>query len=548
MCALPWCTLSLCLLFTIGLSSSMPRAKHMKGMVQCNPDSMGDTGVPSSSHEQTALTLQRTRQTTAGQGGAIMQLKKVGDVLAQPQQTPKQWVVLPDDTPQNILALTPRCQRRVTQASQKGQKHKTHTTENHTEDLAVEMNLDSGPLPEFQMVESGSRFGFHTQTPKQPSFIETQSLNKHLKLQILLPLEHKVGLLCLRQLPPPSLNPSSLACPKIVWLLSPLSMVPEVLSTSSTPDPFMSWAASITLSGSSKRTTKKNSFKPSQTKHEESCDSNVGPWSSLDDAGDAEDAEDEAPCGCAGSNDVPDSNCMSEDAEPHEVDDKLGLGGQTPSPQCLPSLLPPRNMSLSVQHPCSLVLLLLSSLVAYILDLPDHKLHLNMLWLPHCLNVEKVSPCISLVGVDYDVSARHQSQNHHSCPPSPTYLAGTGSGEKHCSTKLHSNVVSHVQGRLHSEEDCSGDSSSLVAFFSPLWCKLLDEAKGRMQLYVATEVLFLHHEMAINSVCMEILVEMVIKYEDNGLELEAGFYPEHKRSMAMIVDQREEIGGSAASS
>ncbi|KAI6026815.1 hypothetical protein BKA83DRAFT_116929 [Pisolithus microcarpus] len=49
------------------------------------------------------------------------------------------------------------------------------------------------------------------------------------------------------------------------------------------------------------------------------------------------------------------------------------------------------------------------------------------------------------------------------------------------------------------------------------------------------EVLFLCCEMAIDSVCMEILVEMVIKYEDNGLELEAGFYPEHKRSMATIL-------------
>ncbi|KAI6032171.1 hypothetical protein BKA83DRAFT_4488779 [Pisolithus microcarpus] len=74
-----------------------------------------------------------------------------------------------------------------------------------------------------------------------------------------------------------------------------------------------------------------------------------------------------------------------------------------------------------------------------------------------------------------------------------------------------------------------------LAFFGPLWCKLLGEAKARMQLYVATEVPFLRHEMAIDGVCMEILVEMVIKYEDNGLELEAGFYPEHKRSMATIL-------------
>ncbi|KAI5983023.1 hypothetical protein EDD15DRAFT_2376899 [Pisolithus albus] len=41
--------------------------------------------------------------------------------------------------------------------------------------------------------------------------------------------------------------------------------------------------------------------------------------------------------------------------------------------------------------------------------------------------------------------------------------------------------------------------------------------------------------MAIDGICMEILVEMVIKYEEDGLELEAGFYPEHKRSMATIL-------------
>ncbi|KAI6011879.1 hypothetical protein BKA83DRAFT_4501563 [Pisolithus microcarpus] len=159
--------------------------------------------------------------------------------------------------------------------------------------------------------------------------------------------------------------------------------------------------------------------------------------------------------------------------------------------------------------------------------------------------------------MDYDVNARHQSRNRCPCPPSPTYLEDTVSGEKHPSKKLRSNVVSQVQGRLHSEEDCSGDSTSLVserrskysrttkadvvvrptmlAFFGPLWCKLLGEAKARMWLYVATEVPFLHREMAISGVCMEILVEMVIKYEDDGLELEASFYPERKRSMATIL-------------
>ncbi|KAI6002521.1 hypothetical protein EDC04DRAFT_2611837 [Pisolithus marmoratus] len=37
------------------------------------------------------------------------------------------------------------------------------------------------------------------------------------------------------------------------------------------------------------------------------------------------------------------------------------------------------------------------------------------------------------------------------------------------------------------------------------------------------EVPFLHHEMAIDGIYMEILVEMVIKYEEDGLELEANY-------------------------
>ncbi|KAI5989664.1 hypothetical protein EDD15DRAFT_2370355 [Pisolithus albus] len=562
----------------------MPRTKRTKGMVQCDPEGTGDTGVPSSSHEQTALTLRRTKWATAGQGGAIMQLERVGDVLARPQQTPRQRVVLPDDAPRNVLAPTPRHQRRVTQASQKGQKRK-----NHTEDSAVEMNLDCGPSPEFQMAEPGSRFGFHTQTPRQPSFIGTQSLNEYEQDRTMYQAHQTANTAAPRaqgravasqtttttqlvsqqpRIPQDRaatesplngprgsiyvIDTRSIRVPACVppWVELTYSFPTGDLSGNSTHFPLSNFTASITLSGSSKRTSEKNSFKPSQTERdlseprsgEESRDSNDGPSSSLDDAGDA---EDEAPRACAGSNDVLDFDHMSEDAEPHELDDELGLGGQTPSPQCLPSLRPPSNMSLGMQRPCILVLLLLSGLAAYNPDPPDHKLHPNALWLPRHLNMEKVSPRISLlhhgeeVGVDYNVSARHQSRNHRPCPPSPTYLTGTISGEKHRSKKLHSNVVSHVQGRLHSEEDSLGDSSSLVsehrAFFGPLWCKLLGEAKGRMRLYVATEVPFLCREMAIDGVCMEILVEMVINYKDDGLELEAGFYPEHKRSMAMIL-------------
>ncbi|KAI6013422.1 hypothetical protein BKA83DRAFT_4500244 [Pisolithus microcarpus] len=277
-----------------------------------------------------------------------MQLKRVGDVLAQPQQMPRQQVVLPDDTPWNVLAPTPCHQRRVTQASQ---KHKTRTMENHTEDSAIEMNLDSRPLPEFQMAESGSRFGFQAQTPRQPSFVGTQSLNEyeqdrtrhqapqtantaapraqgqavHLR-QLVHPfnlsstctIDHLLTpMLVTTQLvsQQPCMPQDSVATEHNSQLTSrfhpqPLSMVLEVPSTSSTPDPFVSWAVSTTVSGLLKGTTEKSYFKPSQTEHndlseprsgEELHDSNNGLWSSLDDAGDVQDAKDEASCGHAGN-------------------------------------------------------------------------------------------------------------------------------------------------------------------------------------------------------------------------------------------------------
>ncbi|KAI5986659.1 hypothetical protein EDD15DRAFT_2373126 [Pisolithus albus] len=161
------------------------------------------------------------------------------------------------------------------------------------------------------------------------------------------------------------------------------------------------------------------------------------------------------------------------------------------------------------------------------------------------------------IGVDYNVNASHHSRNRRPRPPSPETLQDAGNHNRHRSKKPRSDVAKHVQDDANGEGNCSGGSSNLVsercgkysktakadvvvrpttlAFFGPLWCKLLDKAKGRMQLYVATEVPFLRREMAIDGICMEILVEMVIKYEEDGLELEAGFYPEHKRSMATIL-------------
>ncbi|KAI6016999.1 hypothetical protein BKA83DRAFT_4128671 [Pisolithus microcarpus] len=74
-----------------------------------------------------------------------------------------------------------------------------------------------------------------------------------------------------------------------------------------------------------------------------------------------------------------------------------------------------------------------------------------------------------------------------------------------------------------------------LAFYPPLWTKLLDEAKARIRLYVATEEPFLRLETAVDGQCSEEIIELVVKYQEDQSELEAGFYPQYKRSMARML-------------
>ncbi|KAI6012007.1 hypothetical protein BKA83DRAFT_12680 [Pisolithus microcarpus] len=287
---------------------------------------MGDTDVYSSSHEQPTLTLRRTKWSTAGQGGAIVQLGKVGDALVQPQQTPRQQVALLDNAPWNALALTPHCKRKVPQPSQKGRSCKNAVAETHTEDSGIEpTDVTTGPQPEFQRAKPGARFSFQVQYPMQPSF--------------------------------------------------PLSTVPEVPSASSIPDVA---ASPTTLSSPLKKLTGKSSLKPFQAAQqvihpslnafrtndgasddlstpnsaEEPHESDRGAWAS------PEDAADEDTSGHANNDEIFDTGiddnrwssppaneelnghhddlCLSSeemDVRRHEIDDESDNHFGTPSPQ-----------------------------------------------------------------------------------------------------------------------------------------------------------------------------------------------------------------------
>ncbi|KAI5989501.1 hypothetical protein EDD15DRAFT_2198461 [Pisolithus albus] len=154
-------------------------------------------------------------------------------------------------------------------------------------------------------------------------------------------------------------------------------------------------------------------------------------------------------------------------------------------------------------------------------------------------------------GIDYDVLGRHHSFNSCRRSPSPTYLRD----DRRPSKKIRPDATSSDQ-QLAAEEmmdvDGAGAKSgkcgrpghsrstvvpkpTTLAFYPPLWMKLLDDAKARMRLHVATEEPFLRLETAVDGQCSEIIIELVVKYQEDGSELEAGFYPQHKRSMARML-------------
>ncbi|KAG6369893.1 hypothetical protein JVT61DRAFT_13357 [Boletus reticuloceps] len=61
-----------------------------------------------------------------------------------------------------------------------------------------------------------------------------------------------------------------------------------------------------------------------------------------------------------------------------------------------------------------------------------------------------------------------------------------------------------------------------MAFFGKLWHRLLDKGKAKLHLHLMTEDPFPPRELAIPGICTEILIELIIKYEEEELELESG--------------------------
>ncbi|KAI6163469.1 hypothetical protein EDD17DRAFT_1756052 [Pisolithus thermaeus] len=140
----------------------------------------------------------------------------------------------------------------------------------------------------------------------------------------------------------------------------------------------------------------------------------------------------------------------------------------------------------------------------------------------------------------------------HSTPPQSSYIqqklanltAGWSTGDSQHFQSLKRQCLAPPEQPEEDATDPKGDSTkdqvhcgrysrnakgtipikpTLIAFYPPLWMKLLNLAKAHMQLYV------------VGGQCQEVLMEVIAHFEAQGWEVKAGYYLTHKLDMCRLL-------------
>ncbi|KAG6369926.1 hypothetical protein JVT61DRAFT_13310 [Boletus reticuloceps] len=189
----------------------------------------------------------------------------------------------------------------------------------------------------------------------------------------------------------------------------------------------------------------------------------------------------------------------------------------------------------------------------------------------------------SQIGVEYDLLKHHHSTNGRCRPPSPTYLDsvhsnGTGKYKKTRRDPSNERSAPVDPQSLHETNETTDEPAqdqpegrkgkwsinpkgtkpvkpTTLAFFPPLWVRLLDLAKARTRLYILVDNAFPPLATAIDGPCQECLLEaMAFNQELGNNELEdgkfyafdhfiysgshfIGYFPKYRREMARLVSQ-----------
>ncbi|KAG1814025.1 uncharacterized protein BJ212DRAFT_1482371 [Suillus subaureus] len=173
---------------------------------------------------------------------------------------------------------------------------------------------------------------------------------------------------------------------------------------------------------------------------------------------------------------------------------------------------------------------------------------------------DQTYPSSKQPNIDYDILQAHHMKNHRPCSPSPMYLSSVWNHHlktKHACTRNSQssddhdsdqqdnledlNEVDIDSGRHHCTKKAKGANTNRgatnVGFYPSLWQKLLDCVKANFRLYIATSVPFPNKEESIGGtrVCGEVIMEVIVQWQEQKRKLEKGYYPEFKIGMATVV-------------
>ncbi|KAI6016866.1 hypothetical protein BKA83DRAFT_4128587 [Pisolithus microcarpus] len=475
----------------------------------------------------------RSTRPTAGQGGAVAQLEKVGKAVETPHRHHKPQVVLSNDEHVNPMAPTTRRGRRTPRSA----RTTSQAQDQHT-------YMSSGAEG------SSSRFGLRTDGSQQPSFVGTQSLQDYEQSRTSSVHVSTGGLSSVTQgcdsgptenrrrigsFPNTSRGKAVAGRQRLDRRSGGnLSAVPEADNSQE----------SDTNGGNGGREDVRDSgdlFDNSQVDRSDTEQYSEQRWS--------DDEQNALPS--------PETQPLPGTTSKHPTQQRQHPVQSVPSQGGLPSRLPRNSHSQSVREQHALPRLPSSrggvSLRLAATSHQSEQVRSNMSQLNVSQNRERSrtptpvllrssSPVVShhtpgrqAVGARRDGIHETREANQEDRRPD-AMLSGRQSAAEELmdvdNAKANSGKGSARLGRARNTVIVK---PTTLAFYPPLWTKLLDEAKARIRLYVATEEPFLRLETAVDGQCSEEIIELVVKYQEDQSELEAGFYPQYKRSMARML-------------
>ncbi|KAI6023981.1 hypothetical protein BKA83DRAFT_4492673 [Pisolithus microcarpus] len=474
---------------------------------------------------------QRSKRTNAGTGGRLEQLEKVSQAIEMPFRRREQAINLPDDEPVNVMAPTPRRPRK--------KKGSTTAPASARDNNVVE------PARISVQAERGGRFGFQLRDPPRPTYVGSQSLDTFQGRQTNSSVTTRKAR--------PSGSPLSVLSQEDDREMEIVnSSPPQIWKPSNSPSPdsprqpegFLSESESEKLYRCAREDGDDIGFRSdteNASLHSRSGDSTANGFQEYVDERAAASVPETTQRTTLYHSTPPRSSYVQQKAI-QPIQTFVVRNRATPSgfqQSTIRPLQPPSSQQVTAassrQQPppqkCGVTPRVSCAQVQAAAAPPPSEPFPTSPHLPHS-NSEKLSHRLAnlTAGQSTGDSQDFQSSKRQCLEP-PEQPEEDVIDPKGDSTKdqlRRGRYSRNAKGTIPIKP-------TLIAFYPPLWAKLLNLAKARMRLYVAVENAFPRLEDAVGGQCQEVLMEVIAHFEAQGWEVKAGYYPTHKLDMCRLL-------------